>query len=91
MKSKRLKPDQFPLRFPDNDSLLKVSRDTLNRVATQLGLNETQTVHYALRRLADDLLPRYEKDDEPLTPEQLTAIRAMESQDIEEPSISSLF
>jgi hypothetical protein len=40
-----------------------VARATLKRLAEQLGLNETQVVHLALKDLAARELPRYAPDD----------------------------
>ena len=88
--STKAKSAQLPLRFPESDSVTRVSRPTLNALAERLGLNETQAVHYALRRLADEILPRYEKDDAPLTGDQIEVIRSMESQQIEGDPLSSL-
>ena len=82
---------QLPLRFPESDSLTRVSRSTLHSVAELLGLNETQAVHYALRRLADEILPKYEREDGPLSDEHIEAIRSMESQRTVGEPLSSLF
>ncbi len=87
MKSPKI--DQLPLRFPETDSLSRISRGTLNSLAQILGVNETQAVHLALRRLAEALLPGYEQDNGPLTDEQLETIRSLEPQEIGEP-LSSL-
>ena len=88
MKSKL---EQLPLRFPASDSVTRVSRPTLGAIARTLGLNETQAVHFALRRLADEILPRYDQDDGPLTDGQIEAIRNQESQRTEGEPLSSLF
>ena len=87
----KAKSTQLPLRFPESDSITRVSRPTLNALAERLGLNETQAVHYALRRLADEILPRYERDDGPLTDDQIEVIRSMESQQTEGEPLSCLF
>ena len=62
------------LRYRDRDSAYGVTRRTTTRLAQTLGLSETQVVHVALANLARQALPRYEVDNGPLTPEQLTAI-----------------
>ena len=63
------------MRFRE-DSATGVSRDTLAQIARQLGYErESEVLHYALRKLADEVLPKYELDDGPLTQKQLSAIR----------------
>jgi hypothetical protein len=62
------------LRYRDKDTAYGVTRKTTTRLAQTLGLSETQVVHVALANLAKQTLPRYEPDDGPLTPEQLSAI-----------------
>lgn len=59
------------LNFQDDDTPLGITRTTLERLAKELGLNETATVHYALSRLARERLPAYEKDDGALTASDL--------------------
>ena len=64
------------MRFRESDSASGVSRDTLTRLARQLGYErESEVLHYAVRKLADEVLPKYELDDGPLTAKQLAAIR----------------
>ena len=36
---------------------------------------ESEVLHYAVRKLADEVLPTYEPDDGPLTAKQMAAIR----------------
>jgi len=67
-------------RYRHSDTLAGVSRKTTARVAQTLGLTETQTIHLALARLAQETLPRYEADDGELTATQLRAIRKLEPQ-----------
>ena len=62
------------LRFRTSDNRLGVTRATVERLAAELGLNETQVIHYALKRLATELLPAYEPDEGPLTARELRAI-----------------
>jgi hypothetical protein len=66
--------DKLLLRFRASDNRLGVTRATVSRLAEELGLNETQVIHYALKRLATDLLPTYAPDDGPLTARELRAI-----------------
>lgn len=62
------------LRYRDQDTAYGVTRKTASRLASALGLSETQVVHVALANLARQTLPRYEADNGPLTPEQIVAI-----------------
>jgi len=66
--------EKLLLRFRGTDSRLGVTRATVGRLAQELGLNETQVIHYALKRLATELLPAYEADDGPLTVREARAI-----------------
>jgi hypothetical protein len=63
--------------FRNKDGLLGVTRGTVRKLAAELNLKETQVVHFALRRLADSVLPAYEPDDGPLSDTQLAAIRSL--------------
>ena len=65
------------LRYREADSDYAVSRDTAIRLAETLGLSETQVVHVALARLAQQTLPRYAVDNGPLTEEQHGAIEKL--------------
>jgi hypothetical protein len=66
--------DKLLLRFRPTDNRLGVARATVERLAEQLGLNETQVIHYALKRLATEMLPAYEPDGGPLTARELRTI-----------------
>ena len=66
--------DKLLLRFRAADNRLGVTRATVERLAEELGLNETQVIHYALKRLATELLPAYAPDDGPLTVRELRTI-----------------
>ena len=59
--------DQIAFRYRTNDSATGVSRKTVKRLAELLDMSETQTLHHALRLLAVNLLPQYERDDAALT------------------------
>ncbi len=65
------------LRYRDSDTPYGVSRKTAGKLAKALGLTETQVIHVALARLANQTLPRYEQDDGPLTERQARAIRKL--------------
>jgi CHAD domain-containing protein len=69
-------PDALLMRFQPNDTASKVSRATLARLAKQLGYaRESEVLHYAVRKLADEVLPKYEPDDGPVNAKQMVAIR----------------
>ena len=85
------RPDQLLFRLRPTDSEAGVSRDTLSRLATTLGIKETQVLHYAVRQLARDMLPAYEADDGPLSAVQLRAIRKFAPQGKSKSVKSSLF
>ena len=85
------RPDQLLFRLRATDSESGVSRDTLSRLATTLGIKETQVLHHAVRQLARDVLPAYEADDGPLSAAQLRAIRKAAPQRKSKSVKSSLF
>lgn len=86
------KPDQLLLRFRTTDSQNGVSRPTLAKLADYLGFSgETQVIHYALSKLAKEVLPGYEMDDGELTDAQMAKIREAMPQDPIGPVKSSLF
>ena len=66
---------QIPFRYRATDNESGVTRKTAKRLAEALGLDETQTIHRALRELAIRNLPQYEADESPLTASQLRQIR----------------
>jgi hypothetical protein len=52
--------DALLMRFQPADTPSKVSRATLARLAKQLGYKrESEVLHYAVRKLADEVLPHY--------------------------------
>jgi hypothetical protein len=64
------------MRFKSSDSPTGVSRETLTELARQLGYErESEVLHYAVRKLADEVLPKYELDGGSLTAKQVAAIR----------------
>lgn len=86
------KPDQLLLRFRMTDTQNGVSRSTLAKLAEYLGFSgETQVIHYALSKLAKEVLPGYEMDDGELTQEQMAKIREAMPQDQPQAVKSSLF
>jgi len=66
------------------DSITRVSRQTLSKISDALGFDQTQTVHLALARLREDVLgpsktpetPIVGEEYLPLTEEQEAAIRS---------------
>jgi hypothetical protein len=79
------------LQFRPADTLVGVTRETVKRIAVQLGFNETQTVHFALAKLAQEVLPAYAPDDGALTPKEINAIHALAPQDRPFNATKSLF
>ena len=68
--------DALLMRFQPTDTPSKVSRATLASLAKHLGFNrESEVLHYAVSKLASEVLPAYEADDGPLTTKQMAAIR----------------
>ncbi len=63
--------------MPEDDSEARISRQTLARMAAVRGTSETEVLHLAARRLADEILPLYEPDDGPLTNQQMGRIQAL--------------
>jgi hypothetical protein len=66
--------EKLLVRFREIDNRFGVTRATLAKLAEQLGLNETQVIHFALGQLALTVLPSYVPDDGPLTAKQLKVI-----------------
>lgn len=69
-------PDALLMRFEPADTPAKVSRATLTSLARHLGFKrDSEVLHYAVSKLASEVLPAYEADDGPLTARQMAAIR----------------
>lgn len=86
------KPDQLLLRFRATDTQNGISRSTLEKLAEFLGFTgETQVIHYALSKLAKEVLPAYEADDGELTTAQMAAIRKAAPQNRAKSVKSNLF
>lgn len=68
------------LQFREKETMFGVTRKTVQKMADQLGLSDTETALLALARLRDSLLPAYELDEGPLTEKQMKAIRKLEPQ-----------
>jgi hypothetical protein len=69
--------EKLLVSFRSKDGLLGVTRDTVRKLAAELNLEDTQVVHFALKRLAESVLPAYEPDGGPLTAEQLATVRRL--------------
>lgn len=68
--------DALLMRFQPTDTATKISRATLTKLAQKLGYQrESEVLHYAALKLANDVLPTYEPDDGPLTAKQMAAIK----------------
>ena len=63
------------LKFRSRDTRSGVTRETVKSLAAELDVTETQVVHMALSKLAEEVLPAYERDDGPLTAAEVTAVR----------------
>jgi hypothetical protein len=63
------------VKFRGKDTRFGVTRSTVKALALELDVSETQVIHMALSKFAEEVLPAYEPDDGPLTPKQLTALR----------------
>lgn len=83
--------DQIAFRYRTTDSATGVTRETAKRLAEQLGVDETQAIHRALRDLAVKVLPQYEADSGPLTVTQLRQIKKRAPQGGKRSIRSSLF
>jgi hypothetical protein len=61
---------QIAFRYRPQDSSSGLTRATTKRLATVLGVSETQVIHLALYELATNFLPQYDADNGPLTKPQ---------------------
>jgi hypothetical protein len=65
---------QIAFRYRSSDGMLGVTRQTTQRLAARLGVDETQAIHLALVNFATTHLPQYEPDEGDLTEAQLAEI-----------------
>jgi hypothetical protein len=79
------------LKFKRKDSPLGVQKTTVKQMADLLGFNETDVVHYALSRLAKEIIPAYELDDGALTESEIKKIRKLSGIDQDMAMTSGLF
>jgi len=69
------------LKFKRKDSPLGVQKATVKQMANLLGFNETDVVHYALSKLAREIIPAYELDDGALSESEINKIRKLSGVD----------
>lgn len=67
--------NQIAFRYRLVDSATGVTRETARRLASYLGVDETQVIHHALHELAVRVLPQYEADDGALKAAQIKQIK----------------
>jgi hypothetical protein len=82
---------QIAFRYRTADSPSGVTRKTVKRLAEQLGVDETQVIHRALRDLAAKVLPQYERDEGPLSAAQVRQIKKQVPQGTKRSVRSTLF
>ena len=71
------------LNFGQKETKFGVTRETVKAMRVQLGLpTDTQVVLYALARLRDSMLPRYEKDNGPVPAAMIKHIRSTVNQEL---------
>ena len=88
---KKVETPKMLLKFKRKDSLLGVQKSTVKKMADLLGFNETDVVHFALSKLAKEIIPAYELDDGPLTESELKKIRIISGIDQNMAMTSALF
>ena len=71
----RTSNENLLVKFRSKDTQFGVTRTTVKAIAKELDVNETQVIHMALSKFANDVLPCYAPDDGPLTAKQLLALR----------------
>jgi len=67
--------DTLLVKFRSKDTRFGVTRRTVKALASELDVSETQVVHLALSRFAEEVLPAYEPDEGAPSPKQLAALR----------------
>jgi phosphoenolpyruvate carboxylase len=87
----RTTTNQISFRYRATDSTTGIARETAQRLAQQLGVDETQAIHRAFHDLAIKILPQYNSDNGPLTASQLRQIKKRVPQGRKRSVRSSLF
>ncbi len=85
------KTETVLLRLRPQDTPTGISNSTMEELMAQTGWNKTEVIHYALRQMADRLLPKYELDDGPLTDAQMNILRELNPEMPEERMTRRLF
>ena len=67
--------DSLLLKFRAKDTRFGVTRGTVRTLASELDITETQVVHMALSKFAQEMLPAYEPDEGPLSALQVAVLR----------------
>ncbi len=88
---KDTKTESMLVKFKKKDSPLGVRKTTVRHMAELLGFNETDVVHYALSKLAKEIIPAYDLDDGPLPNAEIKKIKQLSGIDQEMAMSSHLF
>lgn len=62
------------LKFRARNTQFGVTRETVKAMAARFDLSETEVVHMALSRMANEELPAYKADDGPLSARDVKAL-----------------
>jgi len=89
-KQQKKTKSQLAFRYRTTDTPMSVTRATAQALAEALGVDETQMVHIAIRKLAMETLPQYQADDGALTATQIKAIKQAAPQGTKKSTRSSL-
>jgi hypothetical protein len=89
--AKKAKAEKLLVTFKKKDGLISVRKSTVKRMSELLGFNETDVVHYALSKLAKEIIPAYELDDGPLSNAEIKKIKQLSGIDQEMAMSSQLF
>lgn len=82
---------QIAFRYRQSDSITGVTRTTAKKLASVLGVDETQVIHLALHELATKFLPQYEPDNGALTKLQFNHLQKSAPKAKDSTVLSSLF
>lgn len=90
VKEEDTKTGPLLLRFR-RDSPTGVTRNTLKRAATELGMNETQLIHMAVRVYIRHNLPSYDVDAPQITDADIERLRSKYPQTVHGRVLSSIY
>lgn len=71
------KTESLLFRLKDRDTIDEISSNSFHNLINVTGMNKTKLVHYALSKMRDSLIPKYEMDDGPITDEQLRILNEL--------------